>query len=220
LTRFFDKAEEACRKDEKCVVMLFIDECDALLSSEVVAGTLSSLLDRTQGPDSLQRILIVAATNTIDSIPSYLRRPGRFDKEVSVAPPTSEERLSMLRSLSDDANSLFALESKTLQMLAEECVGYVPADLVALVRRAVALALGSGKQVVDEELFRNAMMDVGASALRDSSMITPPETKWSDIAGQVAAKKTLRQAIEWPLKKREKFKSLGLQPPKGILMYG
>lgn len=246
LSRCFEQAAEACTKEKSCVSILFIDECDALLSSDVVAGVLSMLLDQTvQRRDGWQRILVVAATNTIDSIPSYLRRPGRFDNEIHVAPPTSHDRFSILVSLIEDATSISAPELHSLLEIAEECVGYVAADLVALVRRTAALALDAGGESIGPDLFRKAMLDVGASALRESSMLIPPETRWNDIAGDPGGslvrfdvmlscgsgkpsltiammwqQKTLRQAIEWPLQKRDKFKSLGLQPPKGILLYG
>lgn len=217
LQRFFEKAAISCEKEKNCVAILFIDECDALLSSELVADMLSSLLNRmSQGNESWKRMLVVGATNTVDSIPSYLR----FETEIVVTPPTAEGRFQMLSKLIGTSDSLFALASETLQELSEECVGYVAADLVALVRRAVALARGSGRELIGEDLFRNAMADVGASALRESYLLSTPATSWDDIAGQLAAKKTLRQAIEWPMSKKEKIKSLGLQSPKGVLLYG
>ncbi|CAI2163964.1 11266_t:CDS:2 [Funneliformis geosporum] len=46
------------------------------------------------------------------------------------------------------------------------------------------------------------------------------ETNWDDIGGLDAVKKTLKQAVEWPLKYRHTFKKLGLSPPRGILLYG
>lgn len=44
--------------------------------------------------------------------------------------------------------------------------------------------------------------------------------KWSDIGGQEKLKKTLRLAIEMPIKHKDKMKLFGLKPLKGVLMFG
>ena len=43
---------------------------------------------------------------------------------------------------------------------------------------------------------------------------------WEDIGGQDEIKLKLKQAVEWPLLHPEAFKRMGIQPPRGILMYG
>ena len=43
---------------------------------------------------------------------------------------------------------------------------------------------------------------------------------WGDIGGQKELKHKLKQAIEWPLKHPESFSRLGINPPRGLLMYG
>lgn len=47
-----------------------------------------------------------------------------------------------------------------------------------------------------------------------------PNVKWDDIGGQDDAKERLREAVEWPLTRPEAFESLGIRPPRGILLYG
>jgi transitional endoplasmic reticulum ATPase len=44
--------------------------------------------------------------------------------------------------------------------------------------------------------------------------------KWEDIGGLEDVKQELRECIEWPLKYPERFKRLGIKPPKGVLLYG
>lgn len=173
-----------------------------------------------------KRILVVASTNKIDAIPPFLRRPGRFDREICVSPPTSEERLSMLRSLlspyHNDTSSAFMIDG--LVGVADSCVGYVAADLAALVRKAALLTLGENagqSPVITSQHLQAAMSDVGASALRDAALSAPPATRWDDIAGDAGgAKIALRRAVEWPRTKKAAFEALGLVPPRGILMHG
>ena len=190
LERLFKRAVKECNCKAGCVAILFIDECDALFSSEVVAGMFAFLLDQaSQCHGGWERILVVAATNRIDSIPLYLRRPGRLDKNIYIGPPRAPERAAMLESLISSAAGLAAVPpSDVLIELAEACVGFVPADLAALVRRVFALALEKELELVNSDLFRQAMVDVGASALRETSLSIRPGTTWDDIAGSSLAK--------------------------------
>jgi SpoVK/Ycf46/Vps4 family AAA+-type ATPase len=121
-----------------------------------------------------------------------------------------------------------------LRNLADACVGYVAADLAALVRRSTILAIERFFHNVDDQSSNddrtstisiqdlvNATNDIGASCLRDASLSAPPKTTWDDIAGDAGgAKQALRQAIEWPRTWKEAFKALGLSPPRGVLLHG
>jgi len=44
--------------------------------------------------------------------------------------------------------------------------------------------------------------------------------RWSDIGGQAELKLKLQQAVDWPLRHPEAFTSLGVEPPRGLLMFG
>lgn len=46
------------------------------------------------------------------------------------------------------------------------------------------------------------------------------QVKWVDIGGMDGLKLKLQQAIEWPLMHPESFSRLGINPPRGVLMYG
>ena len=57
------------------------------------------------------------------------------------------------------------------------------------------------------------------SAMREV-FIETPNVKWSDIGGQEEVKRKLRECVEWPLTHHETFKRLGVEVPKGVLLYG
>lgn len=44
--------------------------------------------------------------------------------------------------------------------------------------------------------------------------------RWSDVGGMEEVKLKLKQAVEWPLRHPEAFTRMGIQPPKGVLLYG
>jgi transitional endoplasmic reticulum ATPase len=67
--------------------------------------------------------------------------------------------------------------------------------------------------------FENALKVVEPSAMREV-LVEVPKVRWKDVGGLERAKQELREAIEWPLKYRESFKRLGIEPPHGILLYG
>ncbi len=257
LRRQFDMARKACNdassNEGVKAVVIFLDECDALVSSSpIVAAMLAALLDKmegdidvTYGNSGWERIIVVAATNRVDAIPDFLRRPGRLEKEVVVSPPTTEERCELLKSLlgssgydidrEGENNAFASIDKVGLQQVAEACVGYVAADLSALVRKAAMISIQSlvseknestelslidHPTITTNDLFL-AMNDVGASCLRDASLSAPPKTTWNDIAGDAGgAKRALREALEWPRIYKKAFKALGLSPPRGVLLHG
>jgi SpoVK/Ycf46/Vps4 family AAA+-type ATPase len=236
LEQYFRKAVRFLESSDRSVAVIFLDECDALMSVPVVAGTLGMLLDGVS--QNWKRLVIVAATNRIDSIPDSLRRPGRFDREIPLSPPDVQERLVILQSLlrqqstnADGQDAAANIPKDDMQRVADACVGYVAADLGALVRRAALLGMSDTStstinangdtNSISADLLLRAMADVGASALRDAALSAPPTTTWHDVAGDPGGAKTsLRQAIEWPRTKRAAFAALGLTAPRGILLHG
>lgn len=47
-----------------------------------------------------------------------------------------------------------------------------------------------------------------------------PEVKWEDIGGYDEIKEEIKRVIEWPLRYPDSFKNIGVEPSKGILLYG
>ena len=65
--------------------------------------------------------------------------------------------------------------------------------------------------------FRDALRDVGPSAMREI-LLEVPHTRWDDVEGPEEAKQEIREAVEFPLTRREQFDDLGIEPPKGVLL--
>jgi transitional endoplasmic reticulum ATPase len=72
---------------------------------------------------------------------------------------------------------------------------------------------------VTKEDFENALKMVEPSAMREV-LVEIPKVKWTDIGGLEEVKQALEEMIEWPLKNPEGFSRLGIQPPRGILLFG
>lgn len=67
--------------------------------------------------------------------------------------------------------------------------------------------------------FEQALQEIRPSALQEIFLETP-NVHWSDIGGQYEIKRQLQNAIERPLKFAERMRKIGLQPKKGVLLYG
>ena len=136
--------------DRICIV--FLDECDALMSSHTATAMLGYQLD--QVALRWKRIIVVAATNKIDSVPLLLRRAGRFEHALILQPPSLAQRHMILKSLVGE-------ETPHVEEIAEMTIGFVPADLHALARKARVLSLSNTHSLATN--LRKAMVDVGAS---------------------------------------------------------
>ncbi|NXS29660.1 ATAD2 protein, partial [Pomatostomus ruficeps] len=116
--------------------IIFFDEIDGLapvrsnkqdqIHSSVV-GTLLTLMD---GLASRGEVVVIGATNRLDSIDPALRRPGRFDREFLFSLPNKEARKEIFKIHTRDWNP--KPSDDLLEELAEECVGYCGADIKAL----------------------------------------------------------------------------------------
>ncbi|NWV02752.1 SPAT5 protein, partial [Ptilonorhynchus violaceus] len=220
--------------------IIFIDELDALCpkregaQNEVekrVVASLLTLMDGIGSEGSEGQLLVLGATNRPHALDAALRRPGRFDKEIEIGIPNSQDRLDILQKLLKKVPH--SLTEEQLAQLADSAHGYVGADLAALCKEAGLYALrrvlGKRPNLLDTEVagsvmiafndFLQGMNDVRPSAMREVA-IDVPKVSWSDIGGLEDVKLKLKQAVEWPLKHPESFIRMGIQPPKGVLLYG
>ena len=212
----FPLLQDIQRRKEKSI-LIYLDEVDALFQSHIATASLSTLLDDVA--QKMKKVVVVAATNRVDSVPPHLRRPGRFDREISLQPPDVSERRRILHDHVKELACEVAVDLD-LHEIAEDCVGYVPADLAALVRKAYIISINRGNSL-SEVHIREAMNGVGASALRDAELMKPPKVSFDDIKGDPGgAKSALQQAVEWPRLRAKAYKALNLTPPRGILLFG
>ncbi|XP_039578221.1 ATPase family protein 2 homolog [Passer montanus] len=220
--------------------IIFIDELDALCpkregaQNEVekrVVASLLTLMDGIGSEGSEGQLLVLGATNRPHALDAALRRPGRFDKEIEIGIPNAQDRLDILQKLLKKVPH--SLTAEQLAHLADSAHGYVGADLAALCKEAGLYALRrvlgkrpglwdtavAGSVMIAFNDFLQGMNDVRPSAMREVA-IDVPKVSWSDIGGLEDVKLKLKQAVEWPLKHPESFIRMGIQPPKGVLLYG
>ena len=232
LREYFEEAEENSPS------IIFIDELDAIApkreetNGEVERRTVAQLLTLMDGLKSRGQVVVIGATNRPDSLDPALRRPGRFDREIEIGVPDTEERKEVLEI---HTRSMPLAEDVDLDKIAATTHGFVGADLESLCKEAAMRVVRRilpeiqndeeipkevmEKIVVNGDDFKNAQKEIQPSALREV-LVQIPDIKWDDIGGLEDVKQELKEAVEWPLKHPDTFKRLGIRPPKGTLLYG
>src|SRR5207245_10068974 len=88
---------------ENAPSIIFIDEIDSIapkreeVTGEVEKRVVSQLLSVMDGLQSRGKVVVIGATNRINSIDPALRRPGRFDREIEIGVPDRDGRLEILQ---------------------------------------------------------------------------------------------------------------------------
>ncbi|KAI8092750.1 P-loop containing nucleoside triphosphate hydrolase protein [Halteromyces radiatus] len=226
LRQQFDLAQRMTLESNKPVI-LFIDEIDALTPRREQAQShenrmVAQLLTLMDGVKSRGKLIVVGATNRPNAIDPALRRPGRFDREISVDAPDVNTRYKLITS---QLRTMPLDSSIDINYLAHCTNGFVAADITSLCREA-ALHAVQRKQIefdtsnsVNLNDFKVALSKVGPS-LQRGFQVNVEATRWEDVGGLKQVKKQLKQAVEWPLIHKDAFTRLGLKPPRGILLYG
>ncbi|KAI9488970.1 P-loop containing nucleoside triphosphate hydrolase protein [Zychaea mexicana] len=184
----------------------------------------AQLLTLMDGMESRGRLIIVGATNRPNAIDPALRRPGRFDREISIDAPDTETRKALFYT----QLSTMPLENDiSAESLASITNGYVAADITALCREAAmhAVERASHTSSSSPDLKVNlgdfkAALGVVRPSMQRGFQVQVEKSNWQDVGGLADVKKQLKQAVEWPIKHKDSFLRLGLKPPRGILLYG
>ena len=242
--KFYGESEAHLRKifddaSRKGPSIIFLDEIDSIAPKrEQVVGdvekrVVAQLLSLMDGLNRRQNVIVIAATNIPNALDPALRRPGRFDREITIPIPDKAGRLEILEIHS---RGMPLTGDVVLEELADRTHGFVGADLEAFCREAAMSCLrrlmaGEGFDIanisdaqisslkVTRDDFLTAFNEVEPSALREV-LVEVPDTRWTDVGGLLEAKQRLTEAVEWPLKHGELFARAGVKPSKGILLAG
>ncbi|KAM9200291.1 ATPase family AAA domain-containing protein 2 [Mergus octosetaceus] len=125
--------------------VIFFDEIDGLApvrsskQDHIHSSIVSTLLTLMDGIDNRGEIVVIGATNRLDSIDPALRRPGRFDREFLFNLPNKEARKEIFKIHTRDWTP--KPPDMLLDELAEKCIGYCGADIKSLCTEAALCSL-------------------------------------------------------------------------------
>ena len=172
---------QQARKMGKAII--FVDEIDSI-GRKRGAGlggghdereqTLNQMLAEMDGFETTEGIVILAATNRPDILDPALLRPGRFDRQIIVPLPESDERLAILKVHARDKRLGPDVD---LDTMAKATPGMSGADLANLVNEAALFAVRRGSAQIERIDFENARDRVVLGASRESLVLTAEEKR-------------------------------------------
>ncbi|WP_439026598.1 CDC48 family AAA ATPase [Haloarchaeobius sp. DT45] len=238
MSKYKGESEEKIRETferarEEAPSIVFFDEIDSIAGkrdeeSDVENRVVAQLLSLMDGLEARGDVVVIGATNRVDSLDPALRRGGRFDREIEIGVPDEGGRREILdvhtrgMPLADDVD---------LDKIASRTHGFVGADLDSVVSEAAMVAIRhrptedearaewNRNPSVSKSDFEAALASVEPSAMREY-IAEQPNVNFSDVGGLEDAKQTLREAIEWPLSYGPLFEAAKTSPPSGVLLYG
>jgi transitional endoplasmic reticulum ATPase len=234
LRQVFDEA----RKNSPSII--FFDEMDALapkranVVGDVEKRVVAQLLALMDGLVSRGEVVIIGATNMPELVDPALRRPGRFDREITIGVPKRADRLQILKIHS---RKMPLAEDVDLAHLAEITHGYVGADIAALCTEAGMATLRrilpavkfevDAKPSLEEGLnlkvtagdFVTAFKGVEPTSTREF-MSERPNIFFKDVGGLHKIKENLLSLMRLPLQGFPLFTNSRLSPPRGVLFSG
>ena len=163
--------------------IIFVDEIDSI-GRKRGAGlggghdereqTLNQMLAEMDGFETTEGVVVLAATNRPDVLDPALLRPGRFDRQIIVPLPESDERLAILKVHSRDKRMS---ANSDLDMMAKATPGMSGADLANLVNEAALFAVRRGSKEIEHIDFENARDRVVMGARRESLVLNAEERR-------------------------------------------
>lgn len=205
LSKWVGESEKAVREifkkaKQASPSIVFLDEIDAITprrgmgsDSHVTERLVNQLLTSIDGLESMEGVVVLAATNRPDIVDSALLRAGRFDRLILIPAPDRDARLQILKIHTTD---MPLDDSVNLEDLAERMEGYVGADIEGICREAAILALRENMdaEIVTMEHFEKALTKARPSV--DEDTIQFYETIGKELEGGMAKREAKKASGE------------------------
>lgn len=200
--------------------VLLITDIDALLptpAEPVATMILGELRKAVAAPG----VVFVATSQQPDAVDPRLRAPNLCDRELGLSLPDGATRKALLEVMLRDVPA----DDLALDEIADRTPGFVRADLAALVReaalRAAARASEDGKPpALTQEDIKGALTVIRPLSRSATEEVSVGSVTLEDVGDMVDTKAALTEAVLWPLQHPDTFARLGVDPPKGVLLYG
>ncbi|MBB2989361.1 transitional endoplasmic reticulum ATPase [Mycolicibacterium iranicum] len=200
--------------------VLLVTDVDALLPvpAEPVA---TLILTELRAAVATRGVAFVATSGMPDNVDPRLRAPDLCDRELGLTLPDGAVRRQLLEVLLRDVPA----GELELGEIAERTPGFVVADLAALVREAALRAAARASESGDDPTLTQEDLVGALDVIRPLSRSATEEVSvgsvtLDDVGDMVETKQALTEAVLWPLQHPETFQRLGVQPPRGVLLYG
>ncbi|ATD69383.1 MULTISPECIES: AAA family ATPase [Gordonia] len=201
--------------------VLLITDVDALLPSEP-EPVATLILDELRSGIADGRIALVATTAEPVRLDSRLRDPSLCDRELIIGLPDAATRARLMSAILSTVPTEGDLD---LDSVAARTPGFVAGDLAALTREAALRAATRASNTRSEPALRTEDLVGALDVIRPVSRSDSPEVALgsitlADVGDMVETKQALTEAVLWPLQHPDTFARLGVDPPRGVLLFG
>ena len=200
---------------------------------DVEKRVVAQLLALMDGLTERGNVIVLGASNRPDSLDPALRRPGRFDRELEISVPNADGRLEILQI---HTRGMPLAADIDLKNFASDLHGYTGADIKSLCRESAIKAIRRYLPEIDLENeripskilqsmeiklrdFYDATLEVIPTAMRQF-YVERAKVWWNDVGGLNDEKKILEDNMVAAINTPNKFRKMGVKPPKGVLLYG
>ena len=200
--------------------VLLITDVDALLPAppDPVA---TLILAELRNAVATKGVAFIATSAVPDNVDARLRAPELCDRELGLSLPDGTVRKQLLEVL------LRGVPSRGLDLdeIAQRTPGFVVSDLSALIReaalRAAARASDDGKPpMLTQEDLTGALTVIRPLSRSATEEVSVGAIMLDDVGDMADTKQALTEAVLWPLQHPDTFARLGVEPPRGVLLYG
>jgi transitional endoplasmic reticulum ATPase len=214
----------ASAADASSPAVLLVSDVESLMPRDSDTSPLATAFRHTVADALRAGVAVVCTTSRPESVDPELRSPGLLDHEIAVPLPDAASRREQLGVLT---RQVPLAADVRLDDLASRTPGFVAADLAALVREAgVRAALrhrasdaADGQPSVELGDFTAALEVVRPTSMAQSVLELGSITL-DDVGDMADVKEVLTEAVLWPLTYPDTFARLGIEPPRGVLLYG
>lgn len=200
--------------------VLLIADVDALLpaTAEPVA---SLILAELRTAVATPGVAFIATSAVPENLDARLRAPDLCDRELGLSLPDAATRAALLGSLLQRAPT----GELDLAEIAGRTPGFVAADLAALVREAALRAAArassdGGTPTLTQDDLLGALTVIRPLSRSTGDQPMVGDVTLDDVGDMAATKQALTEAVLWPLQHPDTFTRLGVDPPRGVLLYG
>ena len=174
------KLFEKAKKIAPCSI--FIDEIDAIGARRTNASgaesennqTLNQLLVEMDGFDTNETVIVLAATNRPEMLDKALLRPGRFDRQITIAAPDARGREEILKI--HGKNKKFA-DDIDLKNIAEDTAGFTGAELANVLNEAAIVATINKHKKIQMSDLEEAVKKVTVGLEKHSRVISDKDKR-------------------------------------------
>ena len=174
------KLFEKAKKISPCIV--FIDEIDAIGARRTGGSgaesennqTLNQLLVEMDGFNTEETVIVLAATNRPEILDKALLRPGRFDRQITIAVPDAKGREAILKIHSENKPLGDDID---LKEIATDTAGFTGAELANVLNESAIIATTRGHEKIVMDDLEEAVKKVTVGLQKNSRVISDKDKK-------------------------------------------